>query len=164
MTQVHLPDFVGRSEQSVIMLVSSLDKELNDVFKRFHRGEQVAYRFDWNLEQDNNKNDMVVFSLEFDTGEKASIALSPLHWDCLPSVLSLGYLVLMTDSNLLQAGGEPAGMAEKPRAFVIHNAFLGMDGLLKQVNERVKNGQAGNLDLLLRLFESDMDLNNKQCH
>lgn len=164
MTQVQLPDFVGKSDQSVVMLVSSLDEEFNDVFTRFHKGEQVAYRFHWNLEQDSDQNEMVVFSLEFDTGEKASVALSPLHWDCLPSILSLGYLVLMTDPNLLDAEGKPAGEVEEPRAFVIHNAFLGMDDLIKQIKERVKTGETENLDLLLRLFENGPDSGDKQCH
>lgn len=163
MAQIYLPDFVGKSDQAVVVLVSSLNEELDGILKRFHRGEQVAYRFAWNLGEDENQSDLVVFVLEFDSGEQVSIGLSPHHWDCLPSILSLGYLVLVTDPDLLGPEGT-AGEDDEPRALVIHNAFLGMDDLVNQVAERVKAGKAGNLDLLLKLLEIDRDAGEKQYH
>lgn len=164
MAQAHLPDFVGKTGQSVVMLVSPLDTEFDDIFSRFHRGEQVAYRFKWNLEQDDNGNYMVVFEIEFDSGEKASIALSPFHWDCLPYLLSYGYLVLMTDPRLLHPAEEGEAEVEKPRAFVIHDAYLGLDGLLRQADQRVQDGETKNLDILIQLFEKGPDDGEKQHH
>lgn len=164
MAQVYFPDFVGRSEKAVVMLLSSLNEKLDSVIQRFHRGEQVAYRFEWYLKKDNNQNDMVVFSLEFDLGERVSIGLAPHHWNCLPYIISLGYLVLMTDPGLLSGGGIAAGEDNEPRALVIHNAFLGLDNLAKQASERVSAGEAGNLDLLLRYLELDPGEKEKRYH
>ncbi|GEM_PF-2968942 len=165
MTKIYAPDFVGKSDQAVVILASSLDQELDGVMERFHRGDQVVYRFDWGLEKDGEQNDMVVFTLEFALGEKVAIGLSPLHWDCLPSVINLGYLVIMTDPDLLDENKKTENQ-EEPRALVIHNAFKGLDELAGQVNERLKTGdEPGNLDLLLRLLmEGVEETDNKQHH
>lgn len=146
MLHLYAPDFVGKSENAVVMLVSSLDDELEDVYERFHRGEKLAYRFFWHLDGDNETGDVVILTLEFDQGEKMQIKLTPYHWDCFPYLLTLGYLVIMTDPGLLNEATIPL----EPRALVIENAFWGLDNLARQAHEQINKGRTGNLALLVK--------------
>ncbi|MCF8011176.1 MAG: hypothetical protein K9L17_09715 [Clostridiales bacterium] len=165
MDKVYIPDFVGRSEMAVIMMLTSLAEKLNNVMERFHNDEQVQYRFIWNLEQDDDSNYMVLLYLEFDSGEIVNIGLYPYHWDCLPSILSTGYLVIMTDERLLGDQDGTAGSEDgEPRAVVIHNAFTGLDRLVKEAREKVENDESEDLKLILKLFEESLDSEGEQYH
>jgi len=163
LTQIYAPDFVGKSDQAVVFLVSSLNEELKSVMERVHRGEQVVYRFEWNLAKDSEQKDMIVFALEFADENNVSIGLAPQYWECLPSVISLGLIVIMTDPGLINEENR-AAVGEEPRALVIHSAFNGLDGLAEQANQRLQAGERGNLDFLLRLLSEGAESDEKPHH
>lgn len=165
MNKLYYPDFVGKSGRAVVILVSSLDDELSGVIDRFHRGEQVAYRFEWHLKKNEEGKYLVVFFMEFNTGEKLSIPLYPYHWDCLPAIISLGFLVLMTDSDILNKESLITDEnIPEPRALVIENAFWGLNEMVNQIGKEIQTQQSEELDLLLKLLDIKPEDIKKQRH
>ncbi|MDK2887373.1 hypothetical protein SAMN02745218_00256 [Desulfofundulus australicus DSM 11792] len=128
MREIALPDFIGESEHGMIVMVSALEDELEPLFQRFHRGENVPYRFGWQLVPLDAQNYLVTLDLNWDGGNEVAIGFTPEMWGILPAVRHKD-LTVITDWELVgqQTEISPA------KSLVIRQAYRGFDELIRQV-------------------------------
>jgi len=126
--EIALPDFIGESEHGMIVMVSALEDELEPLFQRFHRGENVPYRFGWQLVPLDAQNYLVTLDLNWDGGNEVAIGFTPEMWGILPAVRHKD-LTVITDWELVgqQTEISPA------KSLVIRQAYRGFDELIRQV-------------------------------
>lgn len=128
MRELVLPDFIGESERGMIIMVSALQDELEPLFRRFHRGEEVPYWFGWELVETGGQNYLVALEIKWEGGGGVVIGFTPEMWHILPALRQKEHLTVITDWNLI--GEEKANPS---RALVIRDAYRGMDILVRQV-------------------------------
>lgn len=138
--EVAFPEFIGETEQAVIMVVPSLDQELSVLYKRFHEGEEIDYWVKWELASVSHNEYMVTLEIGWDGEDVVSIGFTLDMWEYLPVITKRSNLVLMTDWRLIEEG-IAAGMDKmgrfRPKALLVRDVGLGMEGLSSKVAEQV---------------------------
>jgi|GEM_PF-2433655 len=138
--EIAFPEFIGETEQAVVLVVPALDDELSVLFKRFHESEEINYWFTWELTSNNNDGYMVTLDLGWDQEDAVSIGFTMDMWKYLPVITQRSNVVLMTDWRLIKEG-IAAGMDNmgrfRPRAILIKDAGRAMEDLSGKVAEQV---------------------------
>lgn len=137
---VAFPEFIGETEQAVIMVVPSLDQDLSVLYKRFHEGEEIDYWFNWELTSISHNEYMVTLKIGWEGEDVVSIGFTLDMWEYLPVITKRSNLVLMTDWRLIEEG-IAAGMDKmgrfRPKALLVRDVGQGMEGLSSKVAEVV---------------------------
>ena len=137
MQEIVLPELIAELDNALVLVISSVDDCLTDLFERVYRGEKIDYRFKWNLIKKEDIEYVVGLIVDWGPGEKfVTIGFPQELWDFLPVIRERGQLVLMTDWKVLEEGlafdGEILDVII-PKALVINEADMGMEFLSKQV-------------------------------
>ncbi|HHU86424.1 MAG TPA: hypothetical protein GXZ25_06395 [Peptococcaceae bacterium] len=137
--EISLPEFIGVTEQAVVLVVPSLDRNLSELFKRFYEGEEIDYWFNWELSTDCNSEYMVTLEIGWDGEEVIAIGFNLDMWEHLPVINQKGHLLLITDWKLIEEG-IAAGMDKlgrfRPRVLLVRDAGRGMDVLTSKVADQ----------------------------
>lgn len=147
--KIALPEFIGETEQAVVLVVPSLDQVLSVLYTRFHEGEEIDYWFCWELTSLPEEDYMVTLEIGWE-GEKAvSIGFTLDMWEYLPVITKRSNVVLMTDWKLIEEG-IVAGMDRvgrfRPRALLVRDAGRGMTDLIEKVaRESAHRGEKSEL-------------------
>lgn len=164
--EVAFPEFIGETEQAVVLVVPALDQELSVLFKRFHEGEEINYWFSWELTAGNDEGYMVTLEIGWDQEDVVSIGFTLDMWEYLPVITKRGNVVLMTDWRLIEEG-IAAGMDSmgrfRPRALLVRDAGRGMEDLSSKVAEQAMFHQGSEelvqlLEILQRSFKQGLIL------
>ena len=164
--EIAFPEFIGETEQAVVLVVPALDKELSVLFKRFHEGEEINYWFSWELTSNNNEDYMVTLDIGWDQEDVVSIGFTLDMWEYLPVITQRSNVVLMTDWGLIKEG-IAAGMDNmgrfRPRALLVRDAGRGMEDLSSKVAEQAMFHQGSGelvqlLEILQRSFKEGLTL------
>ncbi|AEF94684.1 hypothetical protein Desca_1839 [Desulfotomaculum nigrificans CO-1-SRB] len=141
--QVVFPEFLGESELAIVVVISSLKRDLSHLFERFHAGEEIDYWFNWNLVVTDTAEYLVVLELEWDQGEGLTVAFSREMWEFLGLMIQKENLVLLADWQMLEEGAPVmAEVAEfKPYALLIRDVDAGLDRLYDHVRELAEVNQ-----------------------
>ncbi len=137
--EIAIPEFIGETEQAVILVVPALERDLSILFKRFHEGEEINYWFSWELTLLNDDQYMVTLEIGWDGEDVVSIGFTLDMWEYLPVITRRSHVVLMTDWRLIEEG-IAAGMDKmgrfRPRALLVRNAGRGMGELSSKVADQ----------------------------
>ena len=137
--EIAFPEFIGETEQAVVLVVPALEHDLSLLFKRFHEGEEIDYWFSWELTMHNDNQYMVTLEIGWDGEDVVAIGFTLEMWDYLPVITRRSHVVLMTDWQLIEEGIE-AGMDKmgrfRPRALLVRNAGSGMGELSSKVADQ----------------------------
>ncbi|CCO09132.1 hypothetical protein [Desulforamulus hydrothermalis] len=136
--QVVFPEFLGESEIAVVIIIPSLQQELGDLFERFYAGDEIDYRFTWDLVVTNTAEYLVVLEIDWDEGEGLLVAFSPEMWEFINLIAQKQNLVLVGDWGALEEGAALAlaeGGEYRPYALLIRDAHSGLDKLYDHVKE-----------------------------
>lgn len=164
--EIAFPEFIGETEQAVVLVVPALDQDLAVLFKRFHEGEEIDYWFSWELTSLKRDEYMVTLEIGWDGEDVISIGFTLDMWEYLPVITKRSHVVLMTDWRLIEEG-IAAGMDKmgrfRPRALLVRDAGRGMEGLSSKVAEQAmfREGSAELvqlLEILQRSFEAGLTL------
>lgn len=164
--EVAFPEFIGETEQAVVLVVPALDQDLSVLFKRFHEGEEINYWFSWELTSGNDEGYMVTLEIGWDQEDVVSIGFTLDMWEYLPVITKRGNVVLMTDWRLIEEG-IAAGMDSmgrfRPRALLVRDAGRGMEDLSSKVAEQAMFHQGSEelvqlLEILQRSFKQGLIL------
>jgi hypothetical protein len=152
--EMAFPEFIGETEQAVIMVIPSLAQDLSVLYRRFHEGEEIDYWFNWELTSVRHNEYMVTLKIGWDEDDLVSIGFTLDMWEYLPLITKKSNVVLMTDWRLLEEG-ILAGMDNmgrfRPQALLVRNVGHGMEGLSDRVAEQVMFRE--NNAEMLQLFE-----------
>ncbi|BAF60392.1 MAG: hypothetical protein HPY89_02120 [Pelotomaculum sp.] len=156
--EIALPEFIGETEQAVILVVPALDRCLSVLFKRFHEGEEIEYWFSWELIPAENGGYMVTLDIGWDGENAVSVGFNLDMWEYLPLITKRGHLVLMTDWSLIEEGIS-AGVDKmgrfRPRALLVRDVGRGMEDLSSKVaEEAMSNRGSTELIQLLEILQS----------
>lgn len=137
--EIAFPEFIGETEQAVVLVVPALENDLSVLFKRYHEGEEIEYWFSWELTALNGNQYMVTLEIGWDGEDTVAIGFTLDMWEYLPVITRRSHLVLMTDWQLIKDGIE-AGMDKmgrfRPRALLVRNAGRGMGDLSSKVADQ----------------------------
>ncbi len=61
--EIAFPEFIGDTEQAVVLVVPALDQDLSVLFNRFHEGEDINYWFKWELTSGESDGYMVALQI-----------------------------------------------------------------------------------------------------
>lgn len=155
-SEIAFPEFIGETEQAVVLVVPSLDDVLSVIYTRFHEGEEIDYWYNWELTPLTEEEYMVILEIRWDGEEGVSIGFTLEMWEYLPVITKRGNVVLMTDWRLIEEG-IAAGMDRmgrfRPRALLVRDAGRGMIDLSKKVaKEAVFKGEKSELVKLLSIL------------
>ena len=64
--EIAIPEFIGDTEQAVIMVVPALDQDLSVLYRRFHEGEDINYWFKWELVSTRHNEYVVTLEIGWD--------------------------------------------------------------------------------------------------
>lgn len=142
------PEFIGETEQAVILVVPALESELSVLFKRFHEGEEINYWFRWEIVSDINGDYIVMLEIGWDIGDIISIGFTLDMWEYLPVITRKSNLILMTDWRLIEEG-IAAGIDDmgrfRPKALLVRDAGRGIEGLSNKAAEEARSSGRGNI-------------------
>lgn len=137
--EIAFPEFIGETEQAVILVVPALEWNLSVLFKRFHEGEEIDYWFSWELTMLNDDQYMVTLEIGWDGEDMVSIGFTLDMWEYLPVITRRSNVVLMTDWRLIEEG-IAAGMDQmgrfRPKALLVRDAGKGMGALSSKVADQ----------------------------
>lgn len=137
--EVAVPEFIGETEQAVVLVVPSLEEDLSDLFERYHDGEEVDYRFSWELAELDAEKYMVTLDIAWDGQDMVSIGFPLAMWEYLPVITRRSNVVLMTDWRLIEEGIDAAvdrlGRF-RPRALLVRDAGRGIGELSSKVADQ----------------------------
>lgn len=137
--EIAFPEFIGETEQAVILVVPALDRDLSVLFKRFHEGEEIGYWLSWELTYGKDDEYMVTLEIGWDGSDIISIGFTLDMWEYLPMITKRSHLVLMTDWRLIEegigAGVDKMGRF-RPKALLVRDAGQGITGLSSKVAEQ----------------------------
>ncbi|NQS75078.1 MAG: hypothetical protein HQP61_01355 [Peptococcaceae bacterium] len=156
--EMAFPEFIGETEQAVIMVVPTLEQDLSVLYKRFHEGEEIDYWFDWELTSINDNEYVVTLKICWEGEGVVSIGFTLDMWEYLPVIIKRGHLVLMTDWSLIEEG-ITAGMDKmgrfRPKALLVRDVGEGMEGLSNKVADTAMNKKSSTeLIQLLEILQS----------
>ncbi len=164
--EIAFPEFIGDTEQAVILVVPALDQDLSVLFNRFHEGEDINYWFKWELKSGESDVYMVAMQIGWDGKDVISIGFTFDMWEYLPVITKRSNLVLMTDWALIEEG-IAAGMDKmgrfRPKALLVRDVGQGMDKLSSTVAEQAMFSEKSAelvqlLDILQRGFISGCNM------
>lgn len=164
--EIAIPEFIGDTEQAVIMVVPSLDQDLSVLYRRFHEGEDINYWFKWELVSFRQNEYMVTLEIGWDGDDVVSIGFTLDMWECLPLITKRSNVVLMTDWCLIEEGIH-AGLDSmgrfRPKALLVRDVGYGMDGLSSKVAEQVMFRESNAellqlLEILQRGFKTNINI------
>ncbi|MDD4237498.1 MAG: hypothetical protein PHT62_02910 [Desulfotomaculaceae bacterium] len=134
--EIAVPEFIGETEQAVILVVPALERDLSVLFERFQEGEEIDYWFSWELTMQNDDQYMVTLEIGWDGEDVVAIGFTLEMWEYLPVITRRSHVVLMTDWQLIEEG-VAAGMDQmgrfRPRALLVRDAGQGMGALSSKV-------------------------------
>jgi hypothetical protein len=137
--EIAIPEFIGETEQAVILVVPALENDLSVLFKRFQEGEEIDYWFSWELTQLHDNKYMVTLEIGWDGEDVISIGFTLDMWEYLPVITRRSNVVLMTDWRLIEEG-ITAGMDKmgrfRPKALLVRDAGRGMGELSSKVADQ----------------------------
>ncbi len=137
--EISLPEFIGETEQAVVLVVPSLDRNLSALCKRLYEGEDLDYWFKWELSTACNSECMVTLEIGWDGEEVIAIGFTLDMWEYLPVITQKDHLLLITDWKLIEEG-IAAGMDMlgrfRPRVLLVRDAGRGMNVLTSKVADR----------------------------
>ncbi|MCL6634744.1 MAG: hypothetical protein K6T29_03115 [Peptococcaceae bacterium] len=159
---IAFPEFIGETEQAVVLVVPALDQDLSVLFKRFHEGEEIEYWFNWELIPGYLDGYMVTLEIGWGKEDAVSIGFTLDMWEYLPVITRRGNVVLMTDWRLIEEG-IAAGMDNmgrfRPRALLVRDAGRGIRDLSSKVAEQAMQHQgSAELVQLLNILQRDKRL------
>lgn len=136
--EIIFPEFIGESDEALVLVLPTLKEDLADLFAKFHAGEEIDYWFSWELVMVDPDEFMVVLDIDWEEGAGILVGFTPEMWDFFSSVTSKHHLVLMCDWDLVMKG-IPGGMNSdgefKPYALLIRDVNRGLSNLLEQAEE-----------------------------
>lgn len=156
--EIAFPEFIGETEQAVVLVVPALDQDLSVLFKRFHEGEEIDYWFNWELTSVKSDEYMVTLEIGWDGEDVISSGFTLDMWEYLPVITKRSNVVLMTDWGLIEEG-IAAGMDKmgrfRPKALLVRDVGRGMEGLSSKVAEKAMFRE-GSVELvqLLEILQS----------
>ncbi|MHB8985965.1 MAG: hypothetical protein ACYC38_08495 [Eubacteriales bacterium] len=158
--EIAFPEFIGETEQAVVLVVPSLDDVLSVIYARFHEGEEIDYWYNWELSSLTEGEYMVILEIGWEGEKVVSIGFTLEMWEYLPVITRRVNVVLMTDWKLIEEG-IAAGMDQmgrfRPRALLVRDAGRGMTGLSEKVaKEAVFRGEKSELVKLLSILHENM--------
>lgn len=165
--EIAVPEFIGETEQAVVLVVPSLEQDLSSLFERFHEGEEIDYWFSWELTPLNEDQYMVTLEIAWDGEDVVSIGFPLDMWEYLPVITRRGNVVLMTDWRLIEEGID-AGMDRlgrfRPRALLVRDAGRGIGELSSKVADQAMYSKSNIalvqlLDILRDNFSTRTNLN-----
>lgn len=161
--EVAFPEFIGETEQAVIMVVPSLEQDLSVLYQRFHEGEEVDYWFNWELTAISDNEYVVTLKIGWEGEDVVSIGFTLDMWEYLPVIIRRSNLVLMTDWRLIEEG-IAAGMDKmgrfRPKALLVRDVGQGMEGLSSKVADQVMCRESSTeLIQLLEILQSGRKTN-----
>ncbi|OPZ75743.1 MAG: hypothetical protein BWY80_00007 [Firmicutes bacterium ADurb.Bin456] len=134
--EISFPEFIGETEQAVVLVVPSLEQNLTALFNRFYEGDEIDYWFNWELITASNGEYMVTLEIGWDGEEVIVIGFNPVMWEYLPVITRRKHLLLITDWKLIEEG-ITAGMDVlgrfRPKVLLVRDAGRGMAGLSGKV-------------------------------
>ena len=157
------PEFIGETEQAVIMVVPSLDQDLAVLYRRFHEGEEIDYWFDWELTSVSNDEYMVTLRIGWEGTEAVSIGFTIEMWEYLPLITKRSNLVLMTDWRMIEegvgAGVDTIGRF-RPNALLVRDVGQGIEALSSKVAEKAMFRESNTeLSQLFEILRSGLKTN-----
>ena len=164
--EIAYPEFIGETEQAVVMVVPALDRDLSVLFKRFQEGEDIDYWFSWELALQSDEQYMVTLEIGWDGEDIVSIGFTLEMWEYLPVITRRSHVVLMTDWRLIEEGIE-AGMDMlgrfRPKALLVRDAGRGIGELSSKVAEQAMSSKSNIelvqlLDILGENFSAKLNL------
>ncbi len=161
--EMAFPEFIGETEQAVIMVVPSLEQDLSVLYKRFHEGEEIDYWLNWELTSISDNQYVVALKIGWEGEDVVSIGFTLDMWEYLPVIVRRDNLVLMTDWRLIEEG-IAAGMDKmgrfRPKALLVRDAGQGMAGLSNKVADKAMcRGSSTELIQLLEILQSGRKTN-----
>lgn len=165
--EIAFPEFIGETEQAVVLVVPALEHDLSVLFKRFQDGEEIDYWFSWELALLGEDKFMVTLEIGWDGEDVVAIGFPLDMWEYLPVITRRGHVVLMTDWQLIEEGVE-AGMDKlgrfRPKALLVRDAGRGMGELSSKVAEQAMYCKSNSelvqlLDILKDSFSMQVNLN-----
>lgn len=146
---IAFPEFIGETEQAVVLVVPSLDEVLSVLYTRFHEGEEIDYWFYWELTPLTEEEYVITLEIGWEGEKGVSIGFTLEMWEYLPIITKRCNVVLMTDWSLIEQG-IIAGMDRmgrfRPRALLVRDAGRGMAKLSEKVaRETVFKGENAKL-------------------
>lgn len=164
--EMAFPEFIGETEQAVVLVIPALDQDLSVLFKRFHEGEEINYWFKWELTSGKSDEYMVALQIGWDGEDVVSIGFTLEMWQYLPVITKRSNLVLMTDWALIEEG-IAAGMDKmgrfRPKALLVRDVGQGIERLSSKVAEQAMFRKSSAelvqlLEILQRSFISELNL------
>lgn len=165
--EIAVPEFIGETEQAVILVVPALEEDLSALFERFQEGEEIDYWFSWELASINDDRYIVTLEIGWDGEDVVSIGFTLDMWEYLPVIIRRSNVVLMTDWRLIEEG-IAAGMDRmgrfRPRALLVRDAGRGIGKLSMKVADQAMDCKSNNelaqlLDILRDNFSTHANLN-----
>jgi hypothetical protein len=142
--EILFPEFIGETEEALVLVLPTLKEHLAGLFTRFHAGEEIDYCFSWELVEIDEKDFLVVLDIDWDEGTGIGVGFSSEMWEVFRSVSSMQQLILICDWELMTMGiaGEIDDDEDfKPYALLIRDANRGLWKLLDQARELQPNDQ-----------------------
>ncbi|WP_051688194.1 hypothetical protein [Desulfofalx alkaliphila] len=156
--EIIFPEFIGESDEALVLVLPTLKEDLSDLFEMFHAGEEIDYWFSWELVMVNSDEFMVVLDIDWEEGAGILVGFTPEMWEFFRHVTSKQHLVLMCDWELVTKGLS-AGMNDKgefkPFALLIRDVNRGLWNLLEQVEElEIDEHQKETVDYLINVLSN----------
>ncbi|MEG6615811.1 hypothetical protein V6C27_05135 [Peptococcaceae bacterium 1198_IL3148] len=138
---VVFPEFIGESDEALVLVLPTLKEELSDLFTKFHAGEEINYSFTWELLEVNDDDFLVVLDIDWEEGIGIGIGFGPEMWEIFRTVTSKQHIILMCDWEVVTMGVTKKIDEEefKPHALLIRDANRGLWRLLDQAEELEPN-------------------------
>lgn len=135
--EILLPEFIGETEEALILVLPTLKEHLAELFERFHAGEEFDYCFSWELVEIDDHNLLVVLDIDWEEGTGIGVGFSTEMWEIFRSVSTKQQLILICDWDLMTMGlNDEIDFDDdfKPYALLIRGANRGLWKLLDQAS------------------------------
>ena len=161
--EIVFPEFIGESDDALVLVLPTLKDELSEIMERFHAGEEISYSFSWQLLNVEADEYLIVLDIDWEDGTGIVVGFTTEMWEIFRYVTSKQHLVLMFDWELVMKG-IPGGLTSegefKPQAFLIRDVSRGLGNLLEQAEELEPDEQQS--DSVGYLFEVLGDLQKER--
>ncbi len=136
--EIVFPEFIGESDDALVLVLPTLKDELSEIMERFHAGEEISYSFSWQLLNVESDEYLIVLDIDWEDGTGIVVGFTTEMWEIFRYVTSKQHLVLMFDWELVMkgiSGGLSPEGEFKPQAFLIRGVNRGLGNLLEQAEE-----------------------------
>lgn len=154
--EIIFPQFIGESDEALILVLPALKDELADLFVKFHSGEEIDYWFSWELVMVDEEEFLIVLDIDWEEGNGIVVGFTTEMWEIFRTVTSKQNLVLMCEWELFRNYANShldSGEEFKPYALLIRNVNRGLWNLLEQAEElETDERQRETIDYLFKVL------------